>query len=188
MTQLKDVLRVDVKGYEGLYQIDEFGNLFSTPRNGTRGGKLKPRINNDGYYYFGLTKNNITQSIKAHRLVGFHFLPSPENPQTHNCLNHKDGDKLNNHYTNLEWCTQKENVNHAWQLGLSKALVGEFNGNSKITDSQRVSIVREYATTDMNQMQIAKKYGVTQGNVSLIVKAFLKSFFESGQALDSTKQ
>lgn len=71
---------------------------------------LNPRKNT--YYYVRLDKNN--EAI--HRLVAFHFIPNPDNKP---CVNHKDGNKLNNHVTNLEWCTGTENVQHAIDTGLN---------------------------------------------------------------------
>lgn len=71
---------------------------------------LKPRFNT--YYYVCLNDDN--QAI--HRLVAIHFLPNPENKKF---VNHKDGNKLNNHVDNLEWSTVAENGQHAHDTGLN---------------------------------------------------------------------
>lgn len=61
------------------------------------------------------TSKEITKFV--HRIVALHFL---ENPRKLNEINHIDGNKLNNHYDNLEWCTHQENVIHAFRNGLNK--------------------------------------------------------------------
>ena len=69
-----------------------------------------------GYPYVHLKLNKFKHKvISIHRLVAMYFLENPENKKT---VNHKDGNKSNNHIDNLEWMTQKENVQHAWRNGL----------------------------------------------------------------------
>jgi|LGVF01.2.fsa_nt_gb hypothetical protein len=114
----------DVKGYIGLYQVSNLGNvksidsLVNTKGNSkrlNRGRKLKPFTSNDGYYRICLSKNNNKKNHSLHRLVLQAFVPNPLNKRTGN---HKDCNKLNNFVENLEWATYKENVNHAWNNGL----------------------------------------------------------------------
>lgn len=74
------------------------------------GGKDKK-----GYNRISLTVNSIQITAKRHRLVACKFIPNINNkPQ----VNHKDGNKLNNHVSNLEWCTNSENQTHALKTGL----------------------------------------------------------------------
>ena len=79
---------------------------------------LRPNRNNDGYYCYNLCNaNGISKGMKAHRLVALAFVPNPDNlPE----VNHKDGNKENNYYTNLEWCTHSQNIKHAWDNSLIK--------------------------------------------------------------------
>ncbi len=70
---------------------------------------LKPGMNN-GYLNIRLIANDKKKSIAVSRLVAKLFVDNPDNK---NIVNHIDGNKLNNHYTNLEWTTQKENIRHA---------------------------------------------------------------------------
>ena len=116
----------DINGYEGLYQISNYGNVRSLDRyvNGNNGSKalkkgivLKKQITNKGYYDVGLYKNGKAKYLLVHRLVAEHFIPNPENKRT---VNHKDGNKLNNHVSNLEWVTHSENQIHAFNNGLQK--------------------------------------------------------------------
>lgn len=76
---------------------------------------LKPRISKHGYYYVNIYKNNNRKTVKNHRLVAEAFIPNPENKPE---VNHKDGDKLNNKISNLEWVTSSENIYHAVHTGL----------------------------------------------------------------------
>lgn len=97
-----------VCGYEGLYEVDVYGNVYSIPRETTKGGKLKPQ-NAHGYYRVALTKNGTTKCYFVHRLVAEAFIPNPDNlPQ----VNHKDECKTNNSVENLEWCTAIYNTRY----------------------------------------------------------------------------
>ena len=105
-----------IEGYEGLYEVSSYGNVRSLPRNGLKGKQLKLNINNhNGYVYVCLSKENHRLNKRAHVLVAKAFL-SPQSEQ----VNHKDGDKANNHVDNLEWCTRSENMRHAYRIGLEK--------------------------------------------------------------------
>ena len=97
-----------VCGYEGLYEVDVYGNVYSIPRNTTKGGKLKPQKAH-GYYRVALTKNGKTKCYFVHRLVAEAFIPNPENLSQ---VNHKDECKTNNFVGNLEWCTAIYNVRY----------------------------------------------------------------------------
>ncbi len=77
---------------------------------------LKPSIVG-GYYRIGLCDNGIQRTHYVHILVAQYFCDNPENKPI---VNHQDGNKLNNHYTNLEWVTHTENSKHADALGLNK--------------------------------------------------------------------
>ena len=92
-----------VVGYEGLYEVSNWGRVKSL-----KFGKekiLKPIIRH-GYYFVGLSKNGIVKSYSVHRLVAQVFIPNPNNLP---CVNHKDENKQNNVVSNLEWCTHEYN-------------------------------------------------------------------------------
>lgn len=76
---------------------------------------LKPQINTSGYWTIGLYKNGKRKLYRIHRLIGKAFIPNPYNKPE---INHKDGNKLNNHIENLEWVTTSENTQHAWDTKL----------------------------------------------------------------------
>lgn len=114
-----------IQGYEGLYSITNFGRIWSHGRISKFGRNyknykakfLKLNINVPGYYYVNLYKDNNIKNCMVHILVATHFIPNPDNlPE----VNHKDGNKLNCRKDNLEWCTDRENKNHAMINGLFK--------------------------------------------------------------------
>lgn len=80
--------------------------------------KLKPNADKNGYLHIGLfIETGKRKWFRIHRLVAEKYVPNPNNyPQ----VNHKDGNKQNNYYKNLEWCTCKHNIRHSWANGLAK--------------------------------------------------------------------
>ena len=70
----------------------------------------------NGYYYVDLQHKGYKKKIPLHRLVATHFIPNTGNKRT---VNHKDGNKLNNNVTNLEWATDSENIQHAYDNKLN---------------------------------------------------------------------
>ena len=108
----------DVVGYEGLYQVSNLGRVKSLPRATTKGKTLRIHINNrNKYCYVCLCDNNKKAQKRVHVLVANAFLGDNPNKLQ---VNHIDGNKTNNHITNLEYCTQSENMQHAYLMGLEK--------------------------------------------------------------------
>ena len=101
----------DIKGYEGRYQISNFGrvksliypkekimNIYNFRRDGEKG---------KGYWRVRLIKNSSYKYFFVHRLVAEAFIPNPNNYAT---VNHINGIKTDNRIDNLEWCSLKENI------------------------------------------------------------------------------
>jgi DNA-binding MarR family transcriptional regulator len=84
-------------------------------------------------------------------------------------VNHKNGFKKDNRLENLEWMTLAENASHAWKIGLVPILKGENCGKSILKEKQIKDIRDQYAL-GQTQVGLAKKFGVTQANISAIVK------------------
>ena len=110
-----------LKNYEGLYEVSSYGRIRSLDRyidasNGRKqlkhGQLKKVQINKQtGYAQFDVSRNNKHERLNAHKVVAEHFIDNPNNYTT---VNHKDGNKLNNHIDNLEWCSYSDNLNHAY--------------------------------------------------------------------------
>ena len=110
---------VDIDGYDGLYSISNLGRVMSHHRSKHR--LLRPRINNKGYVLVNLCKNGGMKTFKIHVLVAKHFLANPHGLTE---INHKDEDKTNNRFDNLEWCTRSYNVNYGTRISRQrKALI-----------------------------------------------------------------
>ena len=92
------------------YFISNFGNFKNK-----KDKLLKLNINERGYLYCNISTNGKVIKVKIHRLVAIYFIDNLENKDT---VNHKDGNKLNNHYSNLEWLTRKENIQHGYKNNL----------------------------------------------------------------------
>jgi hypothetical protein len=101
----------DIPSYEGLYQVSDCGQVKSLERPHNSGGIkkekiLKPRLDRYGYEYVVLYKDGVRKTNTVHRLVMYTH-SHVDNEMT---VNHIDENKRNNHISNLEYCTQAENV------------------------------------------------------------------------------
>ena len=113
----------DIVGYEESYQVSNLGNVKSLRREySPNGGKrfteeklLKFGIHKDGYLQAHLSENGKTKTFLVHRLVAIHFLDKIYDKLE---VNHIDGNKKNNLFSNLEWSNRSENMKHAFDNNL----------------------------------------------------------------------
>lgn len=163
----KNELWKDIKGYEELYQISNYGRVKSYKMN-IYGSLRTPKQNQKGYLQINISdKNHVTKTYQIHRLVAYAFIPNTDNkPQ----INHIDGNIKNNCVSNLEWCDAKYNMKHKFILNpdVNSCICGEANGCSKLT-AQEVSEIYNLAwSSKLTQAQIAEKYSISRSHVSTI--------------------
>jgi hypothetical protein len=124
----------NIENFEGFYQVSNKGRVKSLNRKLADGRTWNERIMKTplsaGYPSVSLRLNNVYLKERVHRLVGKAFV---KDYKLGYIINHIDGNKLNNNHTNLEWCTHKHNVNHAFSTGLNNALDKMHETNQKKT-------------------------------------------------------
>lgn len=153
----------DVIGYEGLYQVSNFGNVKSLDRliiapQGKRkvtGVALKPCISNKGYFMVSLFKDNKGSTKTIHSLVAKHFI---DNHNNYSDINHIDCNKLNNDTDNLEYCSHKNNMEHASRHGIM--------GKRNRLEQWEVDSIVNLTKTGYSQHYIAKFLARSQAVVS----------------------
>lgn len=122
-----------IHGYEN-YMISNLGRVKSLNGYGNTGKEilLSPNKNRCGYIYYRIGKDGKQFFFTAHFLVASNFIPNPDN---HNCINHKDENKLNNSIENLMWCDQKTNIDYS----ISKPVLDNTSGKiyPSIRDASR---------------------------------------------------
>ena len=96
---------VEIPDFPNYYVLED-GRVWSDWRRQFVAETMMPK----GYHRIVLSKNNKSYNFLVHRLVAKAFVLNPENKP---CVNHKDCNPENNHYSNLEWVTHKENNNYA---------------------------------------------------------------------------
>lgn len=162
----------DIAGFEGLYQVSSYGNVKSLARQaGTAFLKeklLRKKMTQDGYEFVCLSKDMKQSTFRVHRLVATAFV----NGDSGLTVNHKDGNKLNNHVENLEWCDRSEQLKHAYKMGLRKAQKGCLNKQAKLTREDVIYIRQHYKrqSTEFGTVALAKKFNVSDRVIGLIVR------------------
>ena len=143
-----------IKGYEGYYEVSDDGQVRSLDRYvadtyGKRAGQqrflrgaiMKQTVttgrDGDSYYVVNLHKNRVSDVTLVHVLVAQAFIPNPDNLPT---VNHIDGNKHNNHVSNLEWVSYSENNIHALDTGLRSPrgnAIAQYTLDGKLVSTYR---------------------------------------------------
>lgn len=166
----------NVVGYEEFYEISNFGRLKTKQRSlinvrniehRTQEFLMSPCINKKGYFQCSLSNGKVKKSFLVHRLVALAFIsPLKEKP----FINHIDGNPLNNLVSNLEWCTQKENVIHGFETGLTKSLFGENHKLAVLNEYKVLAIRRLHKINPkFNRSEVAKKLKVKNECIGKII-------------------
>ena len=166
-----------ISGYEDLYEISSHGNVKSVQREvphkicglKTIKARMLKKILPDKYYTVKLSKHGIIEVACIHVLVATAFHKNPENKK---CVNHKDGNKLNNHRSNVEWATYSENNKHAFLIGV-RCHKGDKSPRSKLKTNQVLEIKGILESgANITLKAIGEKFGVSWATIRDIKKGF----------------
>lgn len=148
----------DIYGYKGIYQVSNFGQIKSFKAKQPL--ILKGRPSQDGYLRVELRKEGKSKAFMIARLVAQHFIPNLYDKPT---VNHIDGNKINNHVSNLEWSNRDEQMVHAYKLGLKPRMDGYKNKRSLLTAEQVREIRSRYKRgCKVNGMKaLAEEFGIS---------------------------
>ncbi len=146
-----------VVGYEGLYEISNLGRVKNLRKKRINDvwhteTLMKPKNNKEIYHRVELSKSGNRKITGVHQLVAAAFINNPENKPN---INHINGKRDDNRIENLEWCTQKENIQHAWDTGLSKARKGGHHQSSKAI--MIIDIIKN-SVTSIGSLKAGAKY------------------------------
>lgn len=161
----------DIPGYEGLYQVDETGNVKSL-RSNTRirdkeQGIMSQKLDNKGYRRVNLSKDGVQKSELVSRLVAKTYIPNPNNyPE----VGHNDDCKLNNSVDNLYWTTRQENLTHN-DLHLKIRDIRSQGGIERVKEALSISVTGTNIETGeeihYKSMQEATADGFDSGKISM---------------------
>ena len=155
-----EVVKKAVKGYEGYYEVDQFGRVYSVDRvipvddngrqyNKTLGGKqMKQNLHSKGYKGFSLTKDGKTKTVFVHRIVAEAFIPNENNLPM---VNHKDEDKTNNFAENLEWCTASYNRSYGKAIEKHANKIRGRKLSAEHRQKISVGVKRNYERREQNE-------------------------------------
>lgn len=157
-----------IVGYEGLYEVSNFGNVRSLDRlrKGAYGklqkcyGKAIKGTNRKGYIEVGLCNNGKYSIVGVHRLVASAFIPNPNNLP---CVNHKDENKTNNFVENLEWCNYSYNNNYGNRNNKVRNKLKNNQNRSKhiLQYSLDGKLIKEWPSIK----EIVRNTGFSEGNI-----------------------
>lgn len=165
----------DIKGYEGLYQISNTGEIYSC-----RSKKiLKQTVDKKGYKRICLYLNGNIKNFQVHRLIAIAFIPNPNN---YPIINHKDENPLNNEVDNLEWCTYKYNNNY---MNRNKKLSKSLKGKSTLGEKAYRKVICITTLKIFNSIKEASLFYNCNKNSICMVCRGERNF--SGKLDDGTK-
>ncbi|QQV91500.1 HNH endonuclease [Tenacibaculum phage Gundel_1] len=144
-----------------------------------KNGYWKPKtyVGNKGYIYMHL----IDRPVLLHRVIAILLI---KNPLNFTCVNHKDGNKLNNHVSNLEWCSYSYNTKHSYNViktqSYNDLVLKGKKGNMKrivLTKKLSIKIYRDYLIGNTSYRELAKKYSIGKTTVERAVKSKGQIYF-----------
>lgn len=159
-----------IGGFEGFYEVSSWGRVKSLARLVFNGGGwrqtedriLNLRPDKDGYLLVTLTVDSQAKTLKVARLVAESFIPNPEEKL---CVNHKNGNKLDNYLENLEWVTRSENQLHSARVLRNN--IGEDAPFAKLKNSDLPKI-RLLVSIGKSDRDVGSEFGVHRVTISRI--------------------
>lgn len=172
-----------VPDYEGMYEVSNYGRVYSILRfvdNGrgslrkTGGRVLRIAVAKHGYSIVQVNRDSIPQTVRVHIVVAKAFIPNPNN---YPMINHKDEVKTNNVFSNLEWCDAKYNNNYG-TIRLRNSLKQKNNINSSrpvLQYTRDNQFVKEYPSA----AEASRQTGLRQANICGVCRR-VKNMFTIG--------
>ena len=182
----------DIEGYEGLYQVSNFGRVKSLDRYVLRNGNslfvkgiVLSQLNNGGYLAVRLCNSGKYKNYFVHRLVACAFV---ENLNNYTEVNHIDEDKHNNDFRNLEWCDRKYNVNYGSRADkFSNSMKGKLAGKNNPRYGKIGTMNGKHLTTEQKnkiRVQALGRIWVHKGKeTKRIIKDELDKYMTNGYSL-----
>lgn len=145
------------------YSINIEGTVTNTNTNITKTAWL----GKNGYLHVDLYNGGFSKKIAIHRLLAIHFIPNPDNKRT---VNHKDGNKLNNNLSNLEWMTDSQNIKHAYDNDLNHCSTKKISNSAMdeilirfFNNETLTSIVKDYPFSLPTLSTYLEEYTISLG-------------------------
>lgn len=166
---------VDISGYEGLYQVSNWGQVKSFPRNGTINEIkiLKPFKSRNGYLRIKLCKDGVIKTYYVHRLVAEAFIENPNNlPE----VNHINEVKTDNRSENLEYCDHKTNINHGSRNErIATSMTNGKRSKAILQFDSQGSLIKEFPSS----REVTRQLGYSQGEISKCCNGLRESAYGS---------
>lgn len=145
-----------VVGFEGLYAVSCDGRVWSLPKSQGvsrhQGRWLKPWLVQKYPCVRLLSEGGKRTTLYIHRLVGFAWIEN-KFPETRTHINHKDGNRQNNHVENLEWCDRSMNIQHAYDTG-ARIVSPKVIAHVKTLRQKQLLALRTLATSGENNSSV----------------------------------
>lgn len=154
----------DIIEFQSRYEISNFGNV----RNKKTQRILKPREHSGGYLQINVINNGKAKNYYVHQLVAKYFCDIPKDIKNKD-VNHIDGNKKNNFYKNLEYCTRSENIRHSFYTNKNRNRFGEQVWNSKLNSKDIENINKIKKEQKLSNKKIAEMYNISESQITRVL-------------------